>query len=128
VEKAPQSYDDEHADAHKRVESRDSMFLHGIVRHLGDQETAVLRVRNLSAGGLMADCPRLFERGEAVELELRGIGIVNGRIAWATEGRIGVAFEWKVDPKLARKPVRTRSDEPRIDCAPQGRRPGLRIG
>src|SRR5690349_15805187 len=91
----PQAFDGDHdeEDDPKRVESRDSMFLHGAINRPGSDETITMRVRNLSAGGLMAECSHEFARGEAVELELRGIGVVNGRIAWATAGRIGVAFE-----------------------------------
>ena len=123
----PLSFDgeDDQARARRRIESRDSMFLRGSIRTIGSEDAATLRVRNLSAGGLMAECTHPFERGEAVELELRGIGLVSGRIAWATEGRIGVAFEWKVDPRLARKPVTVRT-EPRLTIGAV-RRPGLRI-
>lgn len=117
--------DDDQARTGHRVESRDSMFLRGTIRSIGSDDSATLRVRNLSAGGLMAECTQAFDRGEAVELELRGIGLVSGRIAWVTEGRIGVAFEWKVDPRLARKPVAVRT-EPRLTIG-TGRRPGLRI-
>jgi hypothetical protein len=33
------------------------------------------------------------------------VGWVKGRIAWATDGRVGVAFDIEIDPMLARKPV-----------------------
>jgi hypothetical protein len=40
-----------------------------------------------------------------VEVEVRGVGWVSGRIAWATDGRVGIAFDTPIDPLLARKPV-----------------------
>ena len=40
-----------------------------------------------------------------VELEIRGIGHVNGRVAWQAEGRTGIAFDADIDPLKARKPV-----------------------
>lgn len=93
---------------HQRSEPRDSMFLNSTIRHLATGETWPLRVRNLSSGGLMADCPGEFLRGDQVELEVRGIGIQQGTIAWIEAGRIGIAFEGPINPLLARKPVGTR--------------------
>ena len=42
-------------------------------------------------------------------IELRGIGEIGGRIAWATDGRIGVAFDQQIDPMRARKPVASKT-------------------
>lgn len=64
-----------------------------------------MRIRNLSAGGLMAELPNGTMRGELVEMNLRSIGWVSGRITWATEGRVGIAFDNPINPKDARKPV-----------------------
>jgi hypothetical protein len=63
------------------------------------------RVRNLSSGGLMAEYAAPVQSGTPVEIEVRGVGWVKGRIAWATDGRVGVAFDIEIDPMLARKPV-----------------------
>ena len=65
-----------------------------------------VRVRNLSATGLMADCPIPIAKGEAVVLDLRGIGPVTGSVIWVQAERIGVLFDQAVDPQLAREPVR----------------------
>jgi hypothetical protein len=83
---------------------RDSMFLAAPLRRV-DGETVTVKVRNLSAGGLMAESPVDFARGDRIEVELRGIGLVTGHIAWAVAGRIGVAFERPIDPSRARRPV-----------------------
>lgn len=111
---------------YQRSEPRDSMFLQSTVRHLVSGETSPLRVRNLSSGGLMADCPGLFARGDLIEVELRGIGLQRGKIAWTATNRIGVAFEKPINPALARRPVGARAragiGSPKVDL----RRPGLR--
>lgn len=91
--------------ASQRQEARDSLFLIAQFRLFGGRGEWQVRVRNLSAGGLMAELPEPLEIGTAVEVEVRGIGWVLGRIAWAAAGRVGVAFEQQIDPKLARKPV-----------------------
>ncbi len=64
-----------------------------------------VRVRNLSAGGMMADYPEGLDRDARVEADIRGIGWVPGHVAWSTSGRIGIAFDRQIDPLLARKPV-----------------------
>lgn len=93
--------------AGRRVSARDSMLLAATIRRRVDmdEELVPVRVRNLSAVGLMADYVFDAEVGEAVLVTLRGIGKVPGTVAWVRKGRIGVAFDEDVDPMLARKPV-----------------------
>ncbi|WP_052811356.1 PilZ domain-containing protein [Sphingomonas parapaucimobilis] len=88
-----------------RAGRRDSLLLMAQMT-LGD-ETAPrdVRVRNISEGGLMAELPISVEIGTPVALNLRGVGAVSGRIAWCTQGRVGVAFDRQIDPTLVRKPV-----------------------
>ncbi len=88
----------------QRHGSRDSLLLTAQLR-IGDGQALQVRVRNLSSGGLMAEFGSPVAGGTPVEVEVRGIGWVAGRIAWAAEGRIGIAFEREIDPMLARKPV-----------------------
>lgn len=100
---------DETADADARFESlrsepRDSMFLMAAMRRPGGTEVQV-KVRNLSPGGMMAESPVNFSRGEQIETDLRGIGLVTGKVAWTAGGRVGVQFDTSIDPRLARKPV-----------------------
>lgn len=89
---------------HLRSEPRDSMFLLASVRRAGGPDVPV-KVRNLSQGGLMADCPSGFVRGEEIQVELRGIGTVGGKIAWTASGRIGIQFDYAIDHRRARVPV-----------------------
>ncbi len=84
---------------------RDSLFLMANLRVEGVEQPLPVRVRNLSAGGLMAELPEPVAPDCAVEVEVRGIGWVPGRVAWQTEGRAGIAFDREIDPRRARKPV-----------------------
>ena len=111
--------------AHLRAAPRDSMFLLATIRRLGGVDVPI-KVRNLSAGGMMADSPTSFSRDDLIEVELRGIGTVGGRIAWGTGGKIGVAFDREIDPKLARKPVTGNPQPQLVKAAKSMWRPGLR--
>lgn len=88
-----------------RSKTRDSLFLMAGVRVAGAAEFRSVRVRNLSAGGLMAELPDALEIGTPVEIDVRGIGMVPGKVAWSAAGRIGVSFDRQIDPMAARKPV-----------------------
>lgn len=89
----------------RRVPKRDSLFLMGLL-HFGDEAVPYeVRVRNLSEGGLMADCRRVVEPGTPVHIELRGVGRVAGRVAWCAEQRIGIALDQPIDPQRVRKPA-----------------------
>ncbi len=97
--------------AGQRSRGRDSLFLAARLR-IGDEEATDIRVRNLSAGGLMIDNAPPVTIGAALIVELRHIGAVSGKVAWYTEGRAGIAFDDPIDPIRARKPVATRPVEP----------------
>lgn len=84
---------------------RDSLFLLANLRVEGQADPIAVRVRNLSSGGLMAELPFPVRTDRAISIDVRGIGWIPGRIAWQTEGRIGVSFDQPVDPQRARKPV-----------------------
>lgn len=89
----------------QRSRARDSLFLMTQLTFVGEVAVRDVRVRNLSEGGLMVDCPVVREPGTAVTLNVRGIGVVSGKVAWCTEGRIGIALDRPIDPKKARKPI-----------------------
>lgn len=94
--------------APRRAWNRDHLLLTaGIRKESGAaSEVATVRVRNLSAIGLMADYTDVAAPGDAVVVTVRGIGSVTGMVSWVRRGRIGVTFDVEVDPKMARKPVR----------------------
>lgn len=89
----------------KRGTGRDSLFLKAILRFNRSGNEGEVRIRNLSAGGLMAEAPVRVSRGEKVEVNLRTIGWISGSVAWVTEGRLGIAFDHPIDPKAARNQV-----------------------
>jgi hypothetical protein len=91
--------------AAKRGPDRDSLLLKAVLRFPRTKDEGEVRIRNLSAGGLMAEAPLRVARGEPVEINLRSIGWISGHVAWVTEGRLGIAFDHPIDPKNARKPV-----------------------
>lgn len=98
--------------------SRDSLFLMARLRTPSLRETFSVRIRNLSPGGLMADFAAPLDRDTPIEVEVRGIGWVAGRVAWCAEGRTGVAFQTPIDPQKARKPVGAGGEA----RAPRGKR------
>lgn len=93
---------------HRRATRRDSMFLHATLRRNGDGPPLTMRIRNLSAGGMMAEIGEPFTKGDRISIDLRGIGMLEGIVAWREESRIGVAFAQEIDPRLARKSVAVR--------------------
>lgn len=91
----------------RRAASRDSLFLSATIRRAADpgHEPLPVRVRNLSSVGMMADHNDRCLPGDQVTVVIRGIGAVDGKVAWVKNGRVGVSFDVEVDPKQARKPV-----------------------
>ncbi len=89
----------------KRGMDRDRLFLQAVLRFPNTKDEHEVRIRNVSAGGLMAEIPKNAPRGERVEIKLHRIGWVSGHIAWVTDGRVGIAFDHPINPKDARKPV-----------------------
>ena len=88
-----------------RQVGRDSLFLLAQVRVVGSEGDFRVKVRNLSAGGMMAEGEVPVNRGERVTIELRNIGPVEGTVAWRQGNRFGIAFIDEIDPNLARAPV-----------------------
>ncbi len=87
--------------------SRDSLFLFAELVVDGQADGAKVKVRNLSAGGMMAEGALATARGDRVTVTLRNVGNVRGVVAWVQGNRFGVAFDTEVDPLLARPAVKT---------------------
>jgi hypothetical protein len=110
-----------------RGKSRDSMFLSAIVLFDGTATSQTVRVRNLSAGGMMIDVGAARKKGLGVTIVLQNIGEIRGSVIWSTEKRLGIAFEHEIDPHLARrKPVTAKVPGYKLPLA-TSRRPGLAI-
>lgn len=100
------------ADHDHRQLTRDSLFLMAEVRL--DGAVRKVRVRNLSAGGMMAEGELGAVRGTPVSVNIRNIGWVEGSIAWVQGDRCGVAFAHDIDPMIARAPVTAGEGTPRF--------------
>jgi PilZ domain len=88
-----------------RQVGRDSLFLLAQVRVDGQDSPARVKVRNLSAGGMMAEGDMRVMRGAHVSVELRNIGWVEGSVAWKQDNRFGIAFVDEIDPRVVRAPA-----------------------
>lgn len=91
--------------ARPRTTGRDSMFMIARLTRQSDGSVEDVRVRNVSAGGLMAETTMKIGEGEAVLLDLRGIGEVEATVTWRDGRRMGVRFAEEIDPYLVRRPV-----------------------
>lgn len=92
-------------DVETRQVNRDSLFLLAQLRVDGGKDAYRVKVRNLSAGGMMAEGLAPVSRGQPVVVELRNIGWINGSVAWKQDDRFGIAFLEEIDARLARAPV-----------------------
>ena len=105
-------FDDDATDVSKRRRVRDSLLLIARLQVDGAATVHEVRVRNLSEGGLMIEFDRALAVDTPITLDIRGIGETHGRIAWCTEGRMGIALDAPIDPKKARKPVSAGTTTP----------------
>jgi len=94
-----------------RQVQRDSMFLLARLRVEEEGTEHQVRVRNLSAGGMMAEGQVDVVRGTAISVELRNLGWVRGTVAWRQDGRFGIAFAQEIDSTLVRVPVTGKGAE-----------------
>jgi len=98
---------------------RDSLFLLADLRVDGADGEYRIKVRNLSAGGMMGEGAVRVSRGSVIYVNIRNIGWVEGSVAWIHQDRFGVAFRSEIDPRLARAPA------PEGDHSPRHTRPPL---
>jgi hypothetical protein len=90
------------SDSDNRQIPRSSLFILAEVRLDGQAEEHRVKIRNLSAGGVMAEAPLKVARGERIAVNLRNVGWVEGAVAWVQDNRFGVAFVEEVDPAAVR--------------------------
>lgn len=98
------------SEADNRHISRDSLFILAELRLAGQSVDHRVKVRNLSAGGLMGEGDAPVARGDQISINLRNVGWVNGSIAWVQANRFGVAFAKDIDVTRARAPQQSRPD------------------
>ncbi len=82
--------------------ARDSLFVMADLRLPGSNDEHRIKVRNLSAGGMMGEGAVRVTRGAEVQVKIRNVGWVDGAVAWVQDDRFGVAFHAEIDPKVAR--------------------------
>lgn len=98
-----------------RQVNRDSLFLLAQLRVDGQEGVSRVKVRNLSAGGMMAEGDSKVVRGSLVAVELRNIGWVEGSVAWKQDNRFGIAFVDEIDPAVVRAPTAPTAGEPEFE-------------
>ncbi len=96
----------------KRDNERDSLFVRANLKFQDGGEEGQVIVRNLSEGGLMAEASIQAARGTRLEVELKNIGWISGKVAWVAERKLGIAFDHLIDPKIVRKPASEKDDIP----------------
>ena len=104
--------------------ARDSLFVMADLRLDGSHEEHRIKVRNLSAGGMMGEGDVRVFRGAVISVNIRNIGWVEGSIAWVQENRFGIAFREDIDPKVARAPLADGEHSPRYTRPPLSDLPG----
>ena len=92
-------------DLDHRQLGRDSLFLMAELRFAHEETEYKVKVRNLSAGGMMGEGSFKVTRGAPVKVNLRNLGWVDGVVAWIQDNRFGVAVVDDIDPKAARAQV-----------------------
>lgn len=92
-------------EAEHRQIARDSLFVMADLRLDESHDAHRIKMRNLSAGGMMGEASLRLSRGSIVWVDIRNIGWVEGSIAWVQGDRFGIAFREEIDPRLARLPA-----------------------
>lgn len=93
---------------HRQI-ARDSLFVLVDLRIDGEDLERKIKMRNLSAGGMMAEGTARVTRGQAVWVNLRKAGWTEGTVAWVQSTRFGIAFRNEIDPAAARAPGKNAS-------------------
>lgn len=90
-----------------RSTARDSLFLLAELMLEHDSTRHRVKIRNLSASGLMAEGDVPVVRGARLQIDVRNAGTVWGCVAWREGNRFGIAFEDEIDPSKVREALLT---------------------
>lgn len=124
--KPPLSHADAAATDRARAAPRESLFLLGKL-WLDAETSADVRIRNLSATGMMVECRAFTALGDVVHVEIKGLGKLKGSIAWIAEKRVGIQLDRPIDPSLARQQVSRSVTVPDHIKAITAPRPGIKF-
>lgn len=114
----------------KRADER-ILALLPVAKLVADEWQDLCRIRNISAGGLMAETTRRHDAGVPVIVELNSNQHIAGSIVWTRESTLGVKFDQNVDlreilanrrPRIGYRPRPARLD---ISCQATVRIGGL---
>lgn len=114
----------------KRADER-ILALLPVAKLVADEWQDLCRIRNISAGGLMAETTRRHDAGVSVIVELNSNQHIAGSIVWTRESTLGVKFDQNVDlreilanrrPRIGYRPRPARLD---ISCQATVRIGGL---
>ncbi|WP_068080015.1 PilZ domain-containing protein [Novosphingobium rosa] len=89
----------------KRHSFRDNLLMRTQCRIRETGAEILVKLRNISAQGLMAEGEGAPAKGAEVALELRNLGWVEGRVAWVQDQRFGIVFAQEIDPARVRQPL-----------------------
>ena len=98
------------SDIDHRAAGRDSLFLMADLRIEAQAGDHRVKVRNLSSRGMMAEGTVRVTSGAGVEVNLRSLGWVPGRVAWIQDNRFGIAFLEEIDARVVRAPAAVNGD------------------
>jgi PilZ domain len=98
-----------------RQVARDSLFVMADMRLDGSENLHRIKVRNLSAGGMMGEGSARVSRDATVWVNVRNSDWIEGTVAWVHENRFGVAFREEIDPGIVRAPVAVDSGSPPVN-------------
>src|SRR3546814_12710584 len=106
---------DEEVAALSRGADRDSLFMQAALTIAGQATPLMVRVRNLSAGGMLAATTETrvsVAPGAAVEIDRRNVCPVAGRVVWIGDGKFGTASDSQIHQKAVHRQVATQPAHP----------------
>ena len=78
-----------------------------------DGQAMEIRLRNISAMGALVECDKSVTPGQAMTIDIVGVGPVAGVVRWAQSGKFGVQFHEEFDmARLATKKEKTSGAQP----------------
>lgn len=79
---------------------------------IADASQYTVTIRNLSAGGVMAEGPVPVMNGCDISIHIAPHGWIAGHVAWIQDSRFGIAFAEQIDPTAAIATARAVQDPP----------------
>lgn len=83
----------------RRQAARENLTLIADMRVDGLDGDHTIKVRNLSASGMMGEGPIDMMRGAGVAVRFRYADWTHGSIVWVQSDRFGIAFRDEIDPE-----------------------------